>query len=101
MPAKRKGKAPAAKAGGKKAKKSEAAAEEDEAPTVSDHINALKAADKGKKMKHKVDSLFPGAASAEVFMIMLYSKNVLQEYLCVKKSSPKMCFCNFSSKYNS
>ena len=62
MPPKRKAAGKAA-AGGKKAKKEAA----EEAPkTVHDHIASLKAADAGKKKKHKVDDRFPYAASCEV-----------------------------------
>jgi hypothetical protein len=62
MPPKRKAAGKAA-AGGKKAKKEEA----DEGPkTVHDHIATLKAADAGKRKKHKVDDRFPVASSSEV-----------------------------------
>lgn len=60
MPPKRKAGGKAA-AGGKKAK-----TDTEAAPTVSDHIASLKAADAGKKKKHKPDDRFPMASSAEV-----------------------------------
>ena len=63
MPPKRKATGKAA-AGGKKAKKEEVA---DEGPkTVHDHIASLKAADAGKKKKHKPDDRFPLAYASEV-----------------------------------
>lgn len=58
MPPKRKA-GGAKAAGGKKAKT-------DDAPTVSDHIASLKAADAGKAKKHKPDDRFPMASAAEV-----------------------------------
>lgn len=68
MPPKRKATGKAA-AGGKKAKKEAA----EEAPkTVHDHIASLKAADAGKKKKHKVDDRFPYAASCEVSTRSIY-----------------------------
>lgn len=63
MPPKRKAPGKAA-AGGKKAKKEE---EADDPKTVHDHIASLKAADAGKKKKHKPDDRFPYAASCEVY----------------------------------
>lgn len=59
MPPKRKA-GGAKAAGGKKAKT-------DDAPTVSDHIASLKAADAGKAKKHKPDDRFPMASAAEVY----------------------------------
>lgn len=66
MPPKRKA-GGAAKAGGKKAKKAEAA---DEGPkTIQDAVAALKQADMGKK-SHKPDQYFPYKFGAQVNMIM-------------------------------
>ncbi|KAJ8301262.1 hypothetical protein KUTeg_020249 [Tegillarca granosa] len=75
MPPKRKA-GGAAKAGGKKAKKDEAA---DEAPkTIQDAVAALKQADMGKK-SHKPDQYFPykfGAQVHEDFDCMLNQTNI-------------------------